>query len=55
MTRLLERAFKEASKLPEVERSALAKWDLEEPAMEMKVPSPYLNDIVREVQTRLVA
>ncbi|MGE5238762.1 MAG: hypothetical protein ACM3ON_08170 [Chloroflexota bacterium] len=30
MTKLLERAFKEASKLPEVEQNALAKWVLEE-------------------------
>ncbi|MCL6087706.1 MAG: hypothetical protein M1475_04785 [Actinobacteria bacterium] len=30
MTKLLERAFKEASRLPEVEQNALAKWVLEE-------------------------
>ena len=30
MTRLLEKAFKEASKLPVVEQNALAKWVLEE-------------------------
>jgi hypothetical protein len=30
MTKLLERAFKDASKLPEVEQNALAKWLLEE-------------------------
>jgi hypothetical protein len=30
MTRLLERAFKEASKLPAVEQNALAKWVMEE-------------------------
>jgi hypothetical protein len=30
MTRLLEMAFKEASKLPEVEQNALAKWVMEE-------------------------
>jgi hypothetical protein len=30
MTRLLERAFKEASKLPEVEQNMLAKWVREE-------------------------
>ncbi len=30
MTKLLERAFKKASKLPEVEQNALAKWLLEE-------------------------
>ncbi|OPY00080.1 MAG: hypothetical protein A4E60_02496 [Syntrophorhabdus sp. PtaB.Bin047] len=30
MTRLLERAFKKASKLPEVEQNALAKWVIEE-------------------------
>lgn len=30
MTKLLEKAFKEASRLPEVEQNALAKWVLEE-------------------------
>ncbi|MHB1377220.1 MAG: hypothetical protein ACYCXB_07350 [Candidatus Humimicrobiaceae bacterium] len=30
MTKLLERAFKEASRLSEVEQNALAKWVLEE-------------------------
>ena len=30
MTKLLERAFKEASRLPEVEQNALAKWVLDE-------------------------
>ena len=30
MTELLERAFKEASKLPEVEQNTLAKWVMEE-------------------------
>jgi hypothetical protein len=30
MTKLLERAFKKASKLPEVEQNTLAKWVLDE-------------------------
>ncbi|MBI1937572.1 MAG: hypothetical protein HYS25_05555 [Ignavibacteriales bacterium] len=30
MTKLLEKAFKKASQLPEVEQNALAKWMLEE-------------------------
>jgi len=30
MTKLLERAFKETSKLPEVEQNVLAKWVMEE-------------------------
>lgn len=30
MTKLLKRAFNEASKLPEVEQNALAKWMMEE-------------------------
>jgi len=30
MTKLLEKAFKKASKLPEVEQNGLAKWLLEE-------------------------
>ena len=36
MTKLLERAFKEASKLPEVEQNALAKWLMEELEAEEK-------------------
>jgi len=30
MTKLLEKAFEEASRLPEMEQNALAKWVLEE-------------------------
>jgi hypothetical protein len=30
MTKLLEKAFEEASKLPEIEQNSLAKWVLEE-------------------------
>lgn len=36
MTKLLEKAFKEASKLPEVEQNALAKWVMEELEAESK-------------------
>ena len=36
MTRLLERAFQEASKLPDVEQNALAKWVIEELEAEHK-------------------
>ena len=36
MTRLLEKAFKEASKLPVVYQNALAKWLLEELESEKK-------------------
>lgn len=36
MTKLLEKAFKNASKLPEVEQNALAKWLLEELEAERK-------------------
>ena len=36
MTRLLEKAFKEASKLPSVEQNELAKWVLEELEAEKK-------------------
>lgn len=36
MTKLLEKAFKEASKLPENEQNALAKWVLEELESERK-------------------
>lgn len=30
MTKLLEKAFKEASRLPEIDQNALAKWILDE-------------------------
>jgi hypothetical protein len=36
VTKLLERAFEEASKLPEVEQNALAKWVMEELEAETK-------------------
>lgn len=36
MTKLLERAFKKASKLPEVEQNAFVKWVMEELATERK-------------------
>jgi hypothetical protein len=36
MTELLERAFKEASKLPEADQNALAKWVMEELEIEGK-------------------
>jgi hypothetical protein len=36
MTKLLERAFKEASKLPEIEQNAFAKWVMEEIESERK-------------------
>lgn len=36
MTKLLDKAFKEASRLPEVEQNALAKWLLDELRSEAK-------------------
>lgn len=36
MTKLLEKAFKEASKLPEIDQNTLAKWVLEELETEEK-------------------
>jgi len=36
MTKLLEKAFNEASKLPDTEQNALAKWLLEELEVERK-------------------
>lgn len=36
MTKLLERAFQKASKLPDIEQNALAKWLLEELEEEKK-------------------
>jgi hypothetical protein len=36
MTKLLKKAFEEASKLPEVEQNALAKWLIEELESEEK-------------------
>ena len=39
MTRLLEKAFKEAAMLPGVEQNALAKWVLEELHLEFTIES----------------
>jgi hypothetical protein len=36
MTKLLEKAFKDASKLPDIEQNVLAKWLLEELEAERK-------------------
>ena len=36
MTRLLEKAFEDASKLPDIEQNALAKWLLDELEAERK-------------------
>lgn len=36
MTKLLEKAFKEASKLPDVEQNVLAKWVMDELEAERK-------------------
>jgi hypothetical protein len=36
MTRLLEKAFKEAARLPEIDQNALAKWVLDELSSETK-------------------
>ena len=36
MTRLLEKAFKDASRLPDIEQNVLAKWLLEELEAERK-------------------
>ena len=43
MTKLLERAFKEASKLPETEQNALAKWVIEELKSENRWEKVYEN------------
>lgn len=43
MTELLNRAFKEASKLPEIEQNAFAKWVLEELKTEGKWESSFAN------------
>jgi hypothetical protein len=39
MTRLLEKAFKEAAMLPEVKQNALARWVLEEIQLEFTIES----------------
>jgi hypothetical protein len=36
VTKLLEKAFKEVSKLPEIEQNTIAKWIIEELKMEKK-------------------
>ena len=43
MTELLNRAFKEASRLPEIEQNAFAKWVLEELKTERRWESSFAN------------
>jgi hypothetical protein len=45
MTKLLERAFKKASRLPTVEQDALAKWVLEELEAENKWNKAFSDSI----------
>ncbi len=43
MTELLNKAFKEASKLPEIEQNAFAKWVLKELETEKKWENLFAN------------
>ena len=43
MTKLLEKAFKKASKLPETEQNALAKWLIEELEAEKEWDKKFAN------------
>ena len=51
MTRLLEKAFEDASKLPGIEQNALAKWLLEELEAERKWDRAFAGseDILRRL------
>ena len=57
MTRLLERAFKEASKLPEIEQNALAKWVMEELESEGKWEKAFASseDILDKLADKALA
>ena len=43
MTKLLEKAFEEASKLPEIEQNTIAKWLLKELEAEKKWEKAFAN------------
>lgn len=57
MTKLLERAFKEASRLPEVEQNALAKWVIEELEAEGKWEKAFAGseDILERLADEAIA
>jgi hypothetical protein len=57
MTKLLERAFKEASRLPEVEQNALAKWVIEELEAEAKWEKAFAGseDILNRLADEAIA
>jgi len=43
MTKLLEKAFKEASKLPKLEQNAFAKWVMDELKTEAKLQEAFAS------------
>ncbi|MFH1742441.1 MAG: hypothetical protein ABIH23_25840 [bacterium] len=51
MTKLLEKAFTEVSKLPEIEQNKVAKWLLDEPASENRWEQAFAES--EEVLNRL--
>ena len=57
MTQLLEKAFKEASKLPVVDQNALAKWVLEELEAEKKwgLKSAESDDVLEKLADEALA
>lgn len=57
MTKLLERVFKEASKLPEIEQNAFAKWMLDELEAEAKLQKAFeaSEDILDKLADEAVA
>ncbi len=57
MTRLLEKAFNEASKLPEVEQNIMAKWMLDELASENRWEKAFSEseDILEKLATEAIA
>ena len=52
MTKLLERSFKEVSKLPEIEQNALVKWVIEELESEVRWEKVFAGS--EDVLNRLV-
>ena len=57
MTKLLEKAFKEASRLPDVEQNALAKWVIEELEAEAKWEKAFAGseDILNRLADEAIA
>ena len=57
MTKLLEKAFKEASKLPKLEQNAFAKWVMDELKTEAKLQEAFASseDILDKLADQALA